>query len=67
MQKVGSYLTVSEFAALVRLSSRTIYNRLSAGGHGLPPATKLPKCRRVLFLASDVELWIDQHKNPLLQ
>ena len=59
--KEKAFLTVSELALLARLSRRTIYNRLSAGGLQLPPSIKLPGCRRVLFLASEVECWINQH------
>ncbi len=62
MQKNERFLTVNELASLARLSPRTIYNRLSVGGLGLPPSIKLPKSRRVLFLVSDVELWISQHQ-----
>jgi predicted DNA-binding transcriptional regulator AlpA len=65
MQKNEHYLTVDELASLARLSARTIYNRRSAGGLGLPPSTKLPKCRRVLFRASDVESWINHHKRAV--
>lgn len=65
MQKNEHYLTVGELASLARVSARTIYNRLSAGGLGLPPSTKLPKSRRVLFRASEVESWINQHKESV--
>ncbi len=66
MQKNERYFTVTEFAALAQLSVRTIYNRLSAGGQGLPPSTKFPASRRVLFRESDVESWIDQHNRVVV-
>lgn len=62
MQKNERFLTVSELASLARLSPRTIYNRLSVGGLGLPPSIKLPKSRRVLFRTSDVDSWINRHQ-----
>ncbi|HEX7763048.1 MAG TPA: helix-turn-helix domain-containing protein [Cellvibrio sp.] len=54
------YLTVDELAHVSRLSRRTIYNKLSAGGVGLPPSIKFAGSRRVLFLVADVERWINQ-------
>lgn len=63
MQKHYDYLTVEELAVLIRLTPGTIRNKLSKGGGTLPPCTRLSGSRRVLFLMSDVEVWLLKHKS----
>lgn len=52
-------LTPRELSALIALAQRTIYNRRATGGD-LPPAIVLG--RRLRFRASDVERWMEKHK-----
>jgi predicted DNA-binding transcriptional regulator AlpA len=52
-------LTPRELSALIALAQRTIYNRRATGGD-LPPAIILG--RRLRFRASDVERWMEKHK-----
>lgn len=52
-------LTPRELSALIALAQRTIYNRRATGGD-LPPAIVLG--RHVRFKASDVQQWMEHHK-----
>lgn len=52
-------LTPRELSALIALALRTIYNRRATGGD-LPPAIVLG--RHLRFKASDVERWMEKHK-----
>lgn len=55
-------LTPRELSTLIALAQQTIYNRRATGGD-LPPAIVLG--RHVRFKASDVQQWMENHKeNP---
>jgi len=53
-------LTPQALAALLGISTQTIYNRLSLGGD-LPPKFKVG--RLVRFKLEDVSTWIDEHQS----
>lgn len=56
-------LGVAELAALLRRAPKTVAIEVSRAPHKLPPRLKLPGSRRVLWLAEDVEKWLDAHRD----
>lgn len=50
-----NFVTVDEFAKMIRIEPETLRNKLSRG-EPLPPSTKIGGRR--LFLESDVKEWI---------
>lgn len=56
-------LTVAELAQLLRLAPRTIYNRLNKDPASLPPPTRLPGSRRLLWQRDTVMDWFRQQQD----
>ena len=55
-------LTIKDLATLLNRSPATIATEVSKAPHKLPPRLELPGSRRVLWLQSDVEEWINDIK-----
>lgn len=63
MQTVET-LTINDLAKLIHRSPATIAAEVTRAPHKLPPRLRLPHSRRVLFLKSDVEAWINEYRQP---
>jgi len=57
-------LTIKDLAGLLNRSPATIATEVTKSPHKLPPRLQLPGSRRVLWLQSDVEMWIDEYRPP---
>lgn len=55
-------LTIADLADLLNKSPSTVATEASKSPHKLPPRLRLPGSRRVLWLKSDVENWINEHR-----
>lgn len=55
-------ITIKELAAILNRSPATISTEISKAPHKLPPRLVLPGSRKVLWLKSDVEDWIREHR-----
>ena len=55
-------LGINELAAILHRSAKTIAAEVSKSPHKLPPRLMLPGSRKVLWLWSDVERWINEHR-----
>ena len=56
-------LTIKDLAGILNRSPATIATEVTKFPHKLPPRLNLPGSRRVLWLQSDVEAWINEYKN----
>lgn len=54
---------IQELALLLKRSVSTVAAEVSKAPHKLPPRLRLPGSRKVLWLVSDVEKWINEHKH----
>lgn len=55
-------MTISDVAKLLKKSPSTVATEVSKAPHKLPPRLCLPGSRRILWLRSDVEAWINEHR-----
>ena len=55
-------LTIADLAAILNRSPATIATEVTKAPHKLPPRLNLPGSRRVLWLAEDVETWINEYR-----
>lgn len=55
-------LTIKELATVLKRSPTTIATEVTKAPHKLPPRLKLPGSRKVLWLATDVERWLDEYR-----
>ena len=55
-------LTISDIAKLLRRAPTTVATEVSRAPHKLPPRLCLPGSRKILWLKSDVEAWINEHR-----
>lgn len=58
--KQENYLTISEVALILRVKTKTMYNRINSGDH-MPPYFKFG--RRILFPEADLYEWIKSLRN----
>ena len=56
-------LTIKDLAVILNRSPATIATEVTKHPNKLPPRLQLPGSRRVLWLQSDVEDWINEHKH----
>ena len=56
-------LTIKQLAGILNRSPATIATEVSKAPHKLPPRLRLPGSRKVLWLRSDVEEWINEYRN----
>lgn len=54
---------IEELAALLHRSVSTVATEVTKAPHKLPPRLRLPGSRRVLWLISDVEEWLRDHRD----
>ena len=47
---------------MLKRSPTTIATEVTKAPHKLPPRLKLPGSRKVLWLATDVEKWLDEYR-----
>ena len=62
MQTDMETMTIDALAALLNRAPSTVATEVSKAPHKLPPRLKLPNSRKVLWLKSDVEKWIHEHR-----
>jgi len=55
-------LTILDLAAILNRSPATIATEVTKAPHKLPPRLHLPGSRRVLWLQSDVEHWLNKYR-----
>ena len=55
-------LTIKDLAGILNRSPATIATEVTKFPHKLPPRLNLPGSRRVLWLQSDVEEWLHEHR-----
>jgi predicted DNA-binding transcriptional regulator AlpA len=55
-------MTIHELADILNRSPATIATQVSKSPEKLPPRLMLPGSRKVLWLKSDVEEWIESHR-----
>lgn len=55
-------LGIKEMAEILKKSRYSIATDVTKSPHKLPPRLMLPGNRRVLWLKSDVEKWINSHR-----
>jgi len=55
-------LNISQLAAMLHKSPSTVATEASTRPDKLPPRLCLPGSRRVLWLRTDVEDWINKHR-----
>ena len=56
-------ITIQQLAEILNRSPSTIATEVSKSPHKLPPRLKLPGSRKVLWLKSDVEDWINEYRD----
>ena len=55
-------MTIDDVAKLLKRSPSTVATEVSKAPHKLPPRLRLPGSRKILWLRSDVEAWIHEHR-----
>lgn len=55
-------LGIDELAGILKKSRYSVATDVTKAPHKLPPRLMLPGNRRVLWLKSDVEKWINAHR-----
>ena len=55
-------LTIKDLAGILNRSPATIATEVTKAPQKLPPRLHLPGSRRVLWLQSDVEKWINEYR-----
>ena len=55
-------MTIEDVAKLLKRSPSTVATEVSKAPHKLPPRLRLPGSRKILWLRSDVEAWIHEHR-----
>lgn len=55
-------ISIKELAKLLHRSPLTVAAEVTRAPHKLPPRLNLPGSRKVLFLKSDVEAWLHEHR-----
>jgi len=54
------FLSIAEFAELLCISKKTIYNRRSAG-FSMPPAIKVPNMRGLFYSLDNINTWLESN------
>lgn len=55
-------MTIQDVAQLLRRAPTTVATEVTKAPHKLPPRLRLPGSRKVLFLKTDVEAWLNDHR-----
>lgn len=55
-------MTIQDLAKMLHRAPSTVATEVTKAPHKLPPRLRLPGSRRVLFLKSDVEAWLNEHR-----
>lgn len=55
-------LTIADLSTILNRAQATIATEVTKAPHKLPPRLNLPGSRRVLWLQSDVEDWINEYR-----
>lgn len=64
--KPEPYLTAADLAEILRVSPKTIQNRLAEHPDTLPPRSSLPGTKGALWRVQVVNAWLNQYDPPSL-
>lgn len=57
------FIDTDQLAKILGYSGRSAIHMRRARGQSLPPATRFPGCRRLMYALSDVKSWLAEHKD----
>lgn len=56
------FIDTDQLAKILGYSGRSAIHMRRARGQSLPPATRFPGCRRLMYALSDVKAWLTEQK-----